>query len=71
MLRVAALFTLYEKLWMVCACLNLWVKLRQLSYGETLFWVELQIGLNPSLNILKYISETAPISLKKMFKGGI
>jgi len=60
MLRVAAIFKLCEKLWMVCGYLNFWEKQCQFSYGEALIWVALKIGVHPSLCIFKYASETAP-----------
>jgi len=43
MLRAAAIFTLCEKLWTVCACLNLYEKWPQFSYGETLFFHNLEL----------------------------
>ena len=59
MLRAAAIFTLCEKLWTVCACLNYGK-----SYDSFLmvkrFFYNLKIGVNPSLSILKNVSETAP-----------
>jgi len=61
MLRVAAKFTLCEKLWSLRLPKHMG-KLRQFSYGKTLFTqlrVALKIGVNPSLSILKYVSETA------------
>ena len=64
MLRVAAIFTLCERIWTACAWLYVWGKLRQFSYGETLFWVALKIGVNPSLCILKFVSEKAPRNLR-------
>jgi len=61
MLRVAAIFTLCEKLW----TLHLPKHMGKVTpaYGETPFpylRVALKIGVNPSLSILKYVSETAP-----------
>jgi len=39
-------------------------KVKPVFYGETLFWVALQISVNPSSSILKYVSEMAHRWLK-------
>jgi len=58
MLRVAAIFTLCEKLW------TLRLPKHMGKDTPVFLWrnarVALKIGVNPSLSILKYVSETAP-----------